>query len=525
MKKLKTNPFRLGIQIAIMLIIIVLLIIPLFNKEFVADFEATCPFGGLQAFASFLINNSLTCTMTSIQIAFGAALVLAVVLFSKLFCSYICPIGTISEWLGKLGEKWKVRVTISGTLDKVLRILKYVLLFITLYFTLTSSELACKWFCPYFSTVTAFHPDVNVIMGIAALVIVVFGSIFFRLFWCKYICPLGAISNIFRFFLMFAITMVVYVLIRIIGVELSFVWPLAVSCILGYGLELLSMRSKTFPLFKIKRHEDLCTNCKLCTKHCPMALEVHNQDTVKHIDCHMCGDCIEVCPEKGALTINKKGRKWWPALVLVILILAAFIGGRSFELPTLTEYWGEEGTEEEMEIYTISGMESVKCFSSSQAVANRLYDMDGIYGVTTFVKDHTLKIWFDPDAADTLGIQEWLFTPAYVLVAEPPADATSLSKYLLEVENFFDSSDDLYLGSILMDHKSIYGFETDFACPVKVTIYLDSRTEITRDELKDIVEQKLKDGVKSDVHQHYGVVTIKEGKGISAEEFREMFLE
>jgi len=524
-KKLKTNPFRLGIQIAIMLIISVLLIIPLFNKNFGADFEATCPFGGLQAFGSFLVNSSLTCTMTSIQIAIGLALILAVVLFSKLFCSYICPIGTISEWLGKLGEKWKVRINISGNLDKVLRVLKYGLLFITIYFSLASSELFCKKFCPYFSSVTGFHPDVNVLLGIIALVIVVFGSIFFRLFWCKYLCPLGAISNIFRFFLMFAIVMVVYILIRVVGIELGFVWPLAVACILGYVLELLSMRSKTFPLFKIKRHEDICTNCKLCTKNCPMAIEVHKLDTVKHIDCHMCADCIEVCPEKGALTINKRGLKWCPALVLIILILAGFIVGRSFELPTLTEYWGEEGTQEEMEIYSISGMESVKCFSSSQAVANHLYDMDGIYGVTTFVKDHTLKIWYDPDAADTLGIQEWLFTPAYVLVAEPPADATTLSKYLLQVENFFDSSDDQYLGGILLDHESIYGFETDFACPVKVTIYLDSRSEITKDALKDIVEQKLKGGAKPDVHHHYGVITIEEGEGIGVGEFKEMFLE
>ena len=524
MRKLKTNPYRLGIQLAIMSIILVMLIIPLFRRDYVPDFEAVCPFGGIQAFSSFLVNNSLACTMTSIQVALGAALILAIILFSKLFCSYICPVGSVAEWLGELGQKWKLRITITGTTDKLLRAGKYGLLFITFYFTLTSSELFCKWFCPYFGIVSGFDPDVNVIMAISAIAIVVLGSIFFRLFWCKYLCPLGALSNIFRFFIMFCLVTGIYVILLITGIQLSFIWPLVLICILGYVFELLSLQSRTFPIFRITRDESKCTSCKLCSKTCPMAIEVDKQQSVKHIDCHMCADCIEVCPEKGALSINRKGKKWLPALVLVVLVLAGIGAGKSFELPTINEYWAEPETRDDMEVYSISGLESIRCYGSSVAVANHLYKMDGIYGVSTFVKDHELKIWYDPDYTDTLDIREWIFSPGYILIRKLPEELVSLKKYRLEIENFFDISDDLYLSEILANDNSIYGFETDFACPIKVTIYYDAKVTISSDALKDMVEQKLPDEIRSEIHHHYRVISIRPlEEEISARDFEEMF--
>jgi polyferredoxin len=94
------------------------------------------------------------------------------------------PAGTIGEWLGKLGEKLKVRITLKGFADKVLRLLKYVLLFITFYFTLKSSELFCKKFDPYYAAVSGFNSDVELWWALIAIGALLIGSIFFRLFWC-----------------------------------------------------------------------------------------------------------------------------------------------------------------------------------------------------------------------------------------------------------------------------------------------------------------------------------------------------
>ena len=490
MKRLKTNPYRLVTQIVIIGLLVFIGIRTLISNQYVADFEAYCPFGGIQAFSSFLLNNSLACNMTNIQISMGLMLVIAVVVFSKLFCSVICPVGSISEWLGKLGDKWKVRRTISGLGDKILRSLKYILLFITFYLSVTTSELFCKWFCPYFSVTSGFHPDVDIFMAIIALVIVIFGSIFFRLFWCKYLCPINAISNIFRFFYIFVGITGAYFLIRILGLELSFIWPLAILSVLAYIFELRSLKNKTFPLFKIVRDQSSCTSCQLCTKSCPYAIPVASLDVVRDADCFLCGDCIQVCPEKGTLSINRFGKKWLPVLAVIVLIFAGLLFSRSFELPTVFEQWIDKEEMQEMETYSISGLKTITCYGSSIVFASHMYDMEGVYGVATYLKDQRAKIWYDAEYADTIGIREWIFSPAVIPIHDLPDNVSQVAYYLLRVDNFLDPLDGDFLAEILAADPDIYGLTTEFACPVKVSVYYSQNSNLSADKLKRMVEQR-----------------------------------
>jgi hypothetical protein len=125
--KLKNNNwFKLFYQFAILALLLYMGIRLIFDKVYAPDFEAYCPFGGLQALGSYFTRDSLACAMTSMQIMMGAALFIGVVLFSKLFCGYICPLGTISEWIGKLGSKLKIRFNMPRIPDLILRSLKYI---------------------------------------------------------------------------------------------------------------------------------------------------------------------------------------------------------------------------------------------------------------------------------------------------------------------------------------------------------------------------------------------------------------
>ena len=78
-------------------------------SETAVDPEAYCPMGGLQALATYLANNSLPCSMSSLQVMMGIALVAAVVLFSKLFCAYICPLGTVQDLIVKARNAMKIK--------------------------------------------------------------------------------------------------------------------------------------------------------------------------------------------------------------------------------------------------------------------------------------------------------------------------------------------------------------------------------------------------------------------------------
>ncbi|MBA4322572.1 MAG: hypothetical protein C0408_07110, partial [Odoribacter sp.] len=489
-KKFKTNPYRLFFQILILVLIFYMLIRLFADKSYTADFEAYCPFGGLLAFASFIVNDSLACSMTSVQIVMGAALVLAIILFSKLFCSFICPIGTISEWIGKLGEKLKLRYTITGYGDILLRGIKYGILFVTIYYTVTSSELFCKKFDPYYAVVTGFDSDVSVLWAVIAICVVVLGSFFVRLFWCKYICPLGAISNIFRFFFTFLGVTGIYLILIFSGVKISFIWPVAVVCSIAYLLEYYSLKSRSFPLFKITRNTEICTNCELCSKTCPEAIDVASLKVVSHIDCHLCADCIHVCPEEGALTINRKGKKWLPVVVIIILIIAGIIAGRSFEIPTLSLYWGEKAEKDEMKIFTRSGLKSVKCFGSSTTFANQMKRVKGVTGVTTYVKTNTVKVMYKPSEIDTVAILKSVFTPDKIHLRKPGEEINSLDVFRLRVDNFLDPLDAANLKQILFQEKDIYGFTTEFDCPVRINIFSDSSAGIDIKNIKYLVETK-----------------------------------
>ncbi len=107
------------------LIALVVFMTGLIPSENAADPEKYCPLGGLQALATYLANNSLPCSMSSLQVMMGIALVAAVVLFSKLFCAFICPVGTVQDLIGKLRRTLHIKgikIKNGSAADKFLRI-------------------------------------------------------------------------------------------------------------------------------------------------------------------------------------------------------------------------------------------------------------------------------------------------------------------------------------------------------------------------------------------------------------------
>src|SRR3989339_1640846 len=100
MKKLQKNWFRHILQWGTLLAIIIFLT-KIFGNQ-TADPEAYCPLGGLETLGTYLVAGSMACSMTMTQIMMGIVLAIAVILFSKLFCGYLCPLGWGSEYLAKL---------------------------------------------------------------------------------------------------------------------------------------------------------------------------------------------------------------------------------------------------------------------------------------------------------------------------------------------------------------------------------------------------------------------------------------
>jgi NAD-dependent dihydropyrimidine dehydrogenase PreA subunit len=486
------NKIRIYIQFIFLALIGYVAIRPIFDKAYLADFERYCPFGGISSFFSKLNQDTMSCNMSETQLLLGLGLLLGAVFIGKLFCSYVCPIGTFTEWIGRLGDKLKIRREMPAKLDRYMRLLKYVLLFITLYVTMTTSELFCKEFDPYFASANLFsNNDIVLYFAIPAFIITIVGALFFRLFWCKYLCPLGAVTNIFMNVVGAGLVIIIFLAANFLGAHLSLVWLIGGLVLVGLVNELGFMKSFFLPVPKISRNENKCTDCGLCDDKCPQGIKISQTPVVNHVDCNLCTDCVYTCPLKNVLTVNKKKNlKYLAPVALVILIALSLTAASFYELTTISVKWGKPaGT---IAMYKQSGLKNVKCYGSSMALKGTLENVEGIYGLDTYAKSHTVKIYYDPAVISEKKVKASLFTPAKTEVSKIKRNAgiDSVSVWEVGVYGLFDPIDFNNLFYALREKEGVYGFETHFGEPVMASVYYNSAL-ISPFEIKNQIEKKV----------------------------------
>lgn len=489
-KSKKRNVYRLTLQWTILAMLLYMVLRPFVDRAYVADFEAYCPFGGLQAISSFFANNSLACSMTTTQIFMGLALLVGVFIFSKLFCGYICPIGTFTEWLGRQGKRFKMNFVVTGWADRLLRVFKYALLFVTFYFSVSSSELFCKTFDPYYAVFSGFSSDVVIGYAAMALLLAIPGSFFIRQFWCKYFCPLSAASNIFSFGFVFLAVVGLYVLLTLVfDMSIGWIWLLGALSLAGVLLETTRLKFGIFPIVKVTREADTCTSCRLCDKVCPMAIKISDQSKVEHIDCHLCGDCVTKCPEPNTLKFSHRNMNWLPALATVALVVLGLSFASVTDIPTISLKWGTENQMEEAAIYQQAGLKNVKCFGSAMSFANHMKELPGILGVEAFVADHSVKVYYDKVVTSEMVIREFIFTPVKRIISAPLPETANVSVAEFAVDQFFDPTDARMLSIRAAQHPGILAFETLFGEPVHAMFYYDAAV-ISQKEVTAVIEAK-----------------------------------
>jgi ferredoxin len=483
------NKVRIIFQIVFFGLILYVAARPVFDKSYLADFEKYCPFGGISSFFSQLNNGTMACNMNETQVFLGFGLLLGAALIGKLFCSHVCPIGSVSEWIGKLGDKLKIRKELPKSLDRYFRSLKYVLLFVTVYYTMTSSELFCKTFDPYFASVNLFNStDIVLYYAIPAFLVTIGGALIFRLFWCKYLCPLGAMSNIFMNVPLAGTVLILFFVSNYFGVGLSYIWLLGGLVVSGLVNEIGFMKSFMLP-FPIIRRSDTCSSCGFCDAKCPQGIDISSQPFVNHIDCNLCSDCVHSCPKKNVLTINKKNNFKYIAPVMVVALIGLSLGFTNyFEFKTISMRWGNFSNKDL--VYIQNGLKSVKCYGSAMALAGTLQGVDGIHGLDAYAKTHTVKIFYDPDIISEAKVKATLFTPVKIMIRNPGKD-TDIRVSVLDigVYGLFDQIDFNNLKYVLKGKNGIYGFETHFGEPVKTTVYFD-QTKINPAEIRRSIENE-----------------------------------
>jgi len=206
--------------------------------------------------------------------------------FRKSFCSWLCPVGTISEYLWRLGQRIFGRTfRLPRGLDIGLRSLKYILLGLFGYAVASMPPAAIAAFLegPY-----GMVDDVKMLnffrfLGLAGgvvMALLVAASMLVQNFWCRYLCPYGA---------------------------------------------LMGLAGMASPV-GIRRETSLCIDCGKCARACPSALPVDRLIAIRSAECTGCLACVAECPAAGALLMAAPRIRRIAAWAMAAGIAVLFLG-------------------------------------------------------------------------------------------------------------------------------------------------------------------------------------------------------
>lgn len=242
------------------------LCVPVLNCYSCPGALGACPIGSLQSIVSGY-KYRVSFYVLGMLMLFG-------ILLGRVVCGFLCPFGLLQDLLYKISVK---KLNVPGKVDKCLRYLKYVVLFLLVILlpTLIRDEFGfgttyfCKYVCPAGTLgggIPLLIKNEGLRQTIGALfqwkltvliVILVLAILIYRPF-CKYLCPLGAFYSFFH----------------------------------------------KFSLYRLSVDKEQCVDCGACERACKMGVEVTKE--INSPECIRCGACMDACP-KGCIHRESKG--------------------------------------------------------------------------------------------------------------------------------------------------------------------------------------------------------------------------
>lgn len=194
-------------------------------------------------------------------------IIMGTLIFGRFFCSWICPMGILNQWISHLFNKRRpVDDYKINAYRKIFRIKYYLLALlavlsafgtlqiglldpiaaITRSFAVSLIPALHYWSDGIYLKQPIFHGGIAIALLFLAILL---ANRFLSRFWCRVLCPLGA---------------------------------------------LLGLLSSLSPL-RIRRDVEKCDDCKKCLRYCHGASDPHTNLRIS--ECHVCMNCIEDCPE------------------------------------------------------------------------------------------------------------------------------------------------------------------------------------------------------------------------------------
>lgn len=313
--------------------------------------ERWCPFGGVEALHTYATTGNLTCSLGVSNFYILGGVLVATLLLRRAFCGYLCPIGTISEWVQAVGRRFGLRAAqVPYRLDLALALLKYPVLVAILFFTWRTGELIFRGFDPCYALISRHGTDITVWAYVVSGAVLL-GSLIVMVPFCRWLCPLAAVFTPFS----------------------------------------------RFGLARVRRAHDACADCGACSRACPMAIPVDRVTEVTAARCTSCLECVAACPTRaGAMSWGPPRRlgSRWPQAVLLGVLLAC-VGGAvaatyAWPLPSFVHTRGQRPAYTASLRLSVSG---VNCRHSSELFA-RQFERADEFRVRGYLR---IEAWPSPD--------------------------------------------------------------------------------------------------------------------------------
>ena len=265
--------FRRGVQLAVALYIAWVVI----DRAIVAAAgamgtspESICPFGGIETIVTFLTAGVFVPHVHSSNLVLAVAVLLLAFTARGAFCGWICPLGFLQDLAAGLSAFVQRHIPAAframralrrkaaplAVLDRPLRFLKYAVLAWAIWGTATFGVMVFRDVDPWIALLDIGRESTG--FGLLVLALTVVGALFVDRPWCRYACPLGAANGIVA----------------------------------------------RFSPVRLERSAAACVDCNLCTRSCPMGIDVAKATVITSADCIGCLECVEACPRAGALELR-----------------------------------------------------------------------------------------------------------------------------------------------------------------------------------------------------------------------------
>ena len=350
-----------------------------------ANCERWCPFGGVEAIYTYATEGNMLCSLGTSNFFILGGVLLATVLLRRAFCSYMCPIGTLSEWIHSVGRRLHLpRFIVPAPVDRILGLLKYAILAVILVATWHAGELVFRGFDPCYALISRHGADITIWAYVVAGTIVLL-SLVLMLPFCRWLCPFAAVLNPFS----------------------------------------------RFAFARIRRQAVHCSGCGVCAKSCPMAIPLNEMSEVTAARCTSCLSCVDACPRNRNTSV---ALSWgpprlfylrWSQSVLIVVLLtcttAAVMASYLFPMPSFIK---SRGTPPERISQIELNVEHLTCRGRGNLFFYFL-ERDDLFEIPGYIRveawpDPTLahvRIAFDPSKTNENVIKQAITEPYFDVAA------------------------------------------------------------------------------------------------------------